>query len=54
MINILVVGELCEDNFIYGECKRLCPEAPVPVMRKRRGSCSPTIVAMAIATPAIA
>lgn len=32
MINILVVGELCEDNFIYGECKRLCPEAPVPVM----------------------
>ena len=32
MINILVVGELCEDNFIYGECKRLSPEAPVPVM----------------------
>ena len=32
MINILVVGELCEDNFIYGECKRLSPEAPVPIM----------------------
>jgi len=32
MIKILVVGELCEDNFIYGECKRLSPEAPVPVM----------------------
>lgn len=32
MIKILVVGELCEDNFIYGECKRICPEAPVPVM----------------------
>lgn len=32
MIKILVVGELCEDNFIYGDCKRLCPEAPVPVM----------------------
>lgn len=32
MIKILVVGELCEDNFIYGECKRLCPEAPVPVL----------------------
>lgn len=32
MINVLVVGELCEDNFIYGECKRLSPEAPVPVM----------------------
>ena len=32
MIKTLVVGELCEDNFIYGECKRLCPEAPVPVL----------------------
>jgi len=32
MIKILVVGELCEDSFIYGECKRLSPEAPVPVM----------------------
>ena len=32
MIKVLVVGELCEDNFIYGDCKRLSPEAPVPVM----------------------
>ena len=32
MIKVLVVGEICEDNFIYGECKRLSPEAPVPVM----------------------
>jgi len=32
MIRILVVGELCEDNFIYGDCKRLSPEAPIPVM----------------------
>lgn len=32
MTKVLVVGELCEDIFIYGECKRLCPEAPVPVM----------------------
>lgn len=32
MIKVLVVGELCEDIFIYGECKRLCPEAPVPVL----------------------
>lgn len=32
MIRILVVGELCEDNFIYGDCRRLSPEAPVPVM----------------------
>jgi len=28
---ILVIGECCQDVFIYGECKRICPEAPVPV-----------------------
>jgi D-beta-D-heptose 7-phosphate kinase/D-beta-D-heptose 1-phosphate adenosyltransferase len=27
----LVVGECCDDVFIYGDCKRICPEAPVPV-----------------------
>jgi D-beta-D-heptose 7-phosphate kinase/D-beta-D-heptose 1-phosphate adenosyltransferase len=30
-MRIVVVGELCYDFFIYGECKRLSPEAPVPV-----------------------
>ena len=28
----LVIGEICEDIFIYGDCKRLSPEAPVPVL----------------------
>lgn len=32
MGKILVIGELCYDVFIYGECKRLSPEAPVPVL----------------------
>jgi D-beta-D-heptose 7-phosphate kinase/D-beta-D-heptose 1-phosphate adenosyltransferase len=31
MKKILVVGELCEDIFVYGDVKRICPEAPVPV-----------------------
>ena len=31
MKKILVIGELCHDAFVYGECKRLSPEAPVPV-----------------------
>jgi D-beta-D-heptose 7-phosphate kinase/D-beta-D-heptose 1-phosphate adenosyltransferase len=31
MIKILVIGEVCIDKFIYGETKRLSPEAPVPV-----------------------
>jgi len=30
-VNILVVGESCADIFSYGQCIRLCPEAPVPV-----------------------
>ena len=30
-MKVLVVGDSCKDKFIYGECKRICPEAPVPV-----------------------
>ena len=30
-MKILVVGESCCDIFNYGECNRLCPEAPVPI-----------------------
>lgn len=28
---ITVIGEFCNDIFVYGDCKRLSPEAPVPV-----------------------
>jgi bifunctional ADP-heptose synthase (sugar kinase/adenylyltransferase) len=31
-MNILVIGEKCVDIFIYGDCHRLSPEAPVPVI----------------------
>tara|TARA_R100001594_G_scaffold149911_2_gene209161 strand:+ start:2090 stop:2827 length:738 start_codon:yes stop_codon:yes gene_type:complete len=31
MMNILIIGESCRDIFHYGDCTRLCPEAPVPV-----------------------
>ena len=30
-MRITVIGELCEDVFVYGNVKRLSPEAPVPV-----------------------
>jgi bifunctional ADP-heptose synthase (sugar kinase/adenylyltransferase) len=30
-MKILVIGESCKDIFVYGECDRICPEAPVPV-----------------------
>ena len=31
-MKITIIGELCHDVFIYGDVKRLCPEAPVPVL----------------------
>jgi len=30
---ILVVGEICDDIFIYGSASRLCPDVPAPVFR---------------------
>lgn len=32
MTKVLVIGDSCIDVFEYGECKRICPEAPVPVL----------------------
>jgi D-beta-D-heptose 7-phosphate kinase/D-beta-D-heptose 1-phosphate adenosyltransferase len=29
---VLVIGDSCTDIFEYGKCKRICPEAPVPVL----------------------
>ena len=31
-MTVLIVGDTCTDVFIYGEIKRLSPEAPVPVL----------------------
>lgn len=31
LLKILVIGDYCIDIFKYGSCKRLSPEAPVPV-----------------------
>ena len=31
-MKVLVIGETCVDKFIYGDIKRLSPEAPVPVL----------------------
>lgn len=28
---VLVVGDSCEDVFVYGFCERICPDYPVPV-----------------------
>lgn len=31
-MNILIIGESCQDIFVYCSANRLCPEAPVPVL----------------------
>lgn len=31
-MKVLVIGETCVDIFVYGDVKRLSPEAPVPVL----------------------
>jgi len=33
---VLVIGDSCIDIFQYGKCKRICPEAPVPVFLPTR------------------
>lgn len=32
-MKILIFGESCKDIFHYGDCSRLCPDAPVPVFK---------------------
>jgi D-beta-D-heptose 7-phosphate kinase/D-beta-D-heptose 1-phosphate adenosyltransferase len=30
-VKVLLIGDSCQDIYIYGQCERLCPAAPVPV-----------------------
>jgi bifunctional ADP-heptose synthase (sugar kinase/adenylyltransferase) len=32
MKKVLIIGDSCIDVFVYGNCKRLSPEAPVPIL----------------------
>lgn len=40
-MKILVIGEFCIDKFVYGEVRRICPEAPVPVFNSTREVLNP-------------
>ena len=31
-MKVLLLGDSCEDEYIYGRCTRLSPEAPVPIL----------------------
>ena len=35
-MNVLVIGDSCDDVFIYGEIERMSPEAPIPVLQPIR------------------
>ena len=32
LMRVLLLGDSCEDEYIYGRCTRLSPEAPVPIL----------------------
>jgi len=31
--NVLLIGDSCTDEWVYGSCNRLSPEAPVPILK---------------------
>ena len=31
---VLLIGDSCSDEYVYGICERLNPEAPVPILRE--------------------
>lgn len=35
-MKILVIGDSCEDFYVYGTSERFCPDAPVPVLKPIR------------------
>ena len=35
-LKVLLIGDSCTDEYVYGVCERLNPEAPVPILKKTR------------------
>lgn len=35
-LRVLLIGDSCEDEYIYGKCERISPEAPIPILRYSR------------------
>jgi bifunctional ADP-heptose synthase (sugar kinase/adenylyltransferase) len=40
-MKILVIGDSCIDKFIYCDIERICPEAPVPVLKPKDSKSNP-------------
>jgi len=32
-MTVLVIGDSCQDVFVYGDIERLSPEAPIPIFK---------------------
>ena len=47
--NILVVGDTCFDEFVYGTAVRLAPEAPVPVFNPTNKTLNPGMAGNVVA-----
>tara|TARA_B100001250_G_scaffold403917_1_gene419083 strand:- start:30 stop:818 length:789 start_codon:yes stop_codon:yes gene_type:complete len=43
--NVLLIGDSCTDVWAYGSCKRLSPEAPVPVLKYQETKSAPGMAA---------
>lgn len=43
--NVLLIGDSCTDEWVYGSCNRLSPEAPVPVLKYREKQTAPGMAA---------
>ena len=35
-LKVLLIGDSCTDEYVYGTCERLNPEAPVPILKYNR------------------
>jgi bifunctional ADP-heptose synthase (sugar kinase/adenylyltransferase) len=40
-LNVLVIGDSCEDIYHYGKCERISPEAAVPILKETRTEIKP-------------
>ena len=48
-MRILVIGDSCIDEFIYCDIERICPEAPVPVLKPTKSTVNPGMAANVVA-----
>ena len=44
-LNVLLIGDSCVDEYVYGTVDRLSPESPVPVLNQTRRETKPGMAA---------